>query len=136
MSSALIRPVSDVIDVDAFLGEQGCQLAQHLVGHAGLELDPRRARRRLGVASAHLCQGTRHHAHTGLKARQGRLSQYEDHWDGGDGNGSAYGPQVLWFQPDRGEGHDLTAADCRALAASFTASAVLLELAEAIDGSA
>jgi hypothetical protein len=50
--------VRNAVDIDAFLGEQGCQLAQHLVGHAGLELDPRRAWRRLGVASAHLCHGT------------------------------------------------------------------------------
>ena len=35
----------DVIDVDAFLGEQRRQLVQQLVRHAGLELDPRAARR-------------------------------------------------------------------------------------------
>jgi len=31
----------DVIDVDAFLGQQRCQLAQHLVRQPGLVFDPR-----------------------------------------------------------------------------------------------
>jgi hypothetical protein len=71
-----------------------------------------------------------------VRARQStfrfQLSAWEDHWDG---DGSSTSP-VLWLQTDRGEGHDLTAAECHALAASFTASAVLLELAQEIDGRA
>jgi hypothetical protein len=44
----------DVADVDAFLGEQRCQLVQQLVGHAGLELDLRRPCGRFGAAASHV----------------------------------------------------------------------------------
>ena len=45
----------DVAGIDAFLGQQRCELAQQLIGHAGLDLDVRQpGRRRFGSAASHV----------------------------------------------------------------------------------
>jgi hypothetical protein len=50
----------DVIDVDAFLGQQRRQLLQQLVRHAGLELDLRRSGGWLGGTAAHVWHADHH----------------------------------------------------------------------------
>ena len=62
-----------------------------------------------------------------MEGRLDHLRVVVEQWDSGP---TARGEARVWLAPDSGVGHDLTARQARALAASLVAAATIVELAD------